>query len=79
MAAITAILARYPEEVITTVTHPATGLPSKRNWLPTIKEVADACAEAMVPIIEKQNHDRCVAEQMATRAADDAIERPAKG
>jgi hypothetical protein len=26
VAAITAILARYPEEVITSVTHPATGL-----------------------------------------------------
>src|SRR5258706_8668910 len=47
VAAITAILARYPEEGITTVTHPATGLPSKKTWLPSVKEVADACDEAL--------------------------------
>src|SRR6185437_886864 len=43
VAALTAILARYPEEVITAVTHPATGLPSMKSWLPTVKEVTDAC------------------------------------
>jgi hypothetical protein len=47
VAAITAILARYPEEVMTQVTHPATGLPSKKGWLPTVKEVCDACNEAV--------------------------------
>lgn len=49
VAAITAVLARYPEHVITSVTHPATGLPKMISWLPTIKEVSDACEETVRP------------------------------
>jgi len=78
VAAITAILARYPEQVITEVTHPATGLPSKKSWLPTVKEVADACVEAVAPIIEREKHNEQLAEQFAIRANDDAIRRPTR-
>lgn len=79
VAAITAILARYPEEIITSVTHPATGLPQQKNWLPTIKEVADACAAALAPILERQTREKQLAEQIAARHADDSIERPTRG
>lgn len=66
VAAITAILARYPEEVITAVTHP-TNLPSKKDWLPTVKEVVDACNEAMEPIIQHQARLKRIKEQMEAR------------
>jgi hypothetical protein len=42
-AAIAAVLAEYPAEVIKAVTDPRTGLPRKVSWLPTVKEVSDAC------------------------------------
>src|ERR1043166_4929526 len=64
VAAITAILARYPEEVITTVTHPATGLPSKKSWLPTVKEVRDACDDAHEPIMQNELRLKRIKEQM---------------
>lgn len=44
-AAVAAILAEYPVEVIKAVTDPRTGLPRKVSWLPTVKEVSDACED----------------------------------
>lgn len=44
-AAISAVLAAYPLEIVLRVTNPVHGLPSKSNWLPTVKEVRDACDE----------------------------------
>ena len=44
-AAIAAILAEYPVDVIRDVTDPRVGLPRKLSWLPTVKEVSDACDE----------------------------------
>ena len=75
VAAITAILARYPEQVITAVTHP-TNLPSKKDWLPTVKEVVDACNEAMEPIIQHQARLKRIKEQMEARAREDRGEKP---
>ena len=66
VAAITAILARYPEEVITAVTHPA-NLPSKKDWLPTVREVVEACDEVMEPIIQQQARTKRIKEQMEAR------------
>ena len=49
-AAVVAVLARWPREVITVVTEPATGIPSKINWLPSIAEITKACEDAYQPI-----------------------------
>ena len=76
VAAITAILARYPESVITEVTHPASGLPSKKSWLPTVKEVADACDEIVEPIIQNEKRLKRIQEQMEARAREDRGEKP---
>lgn len=47
-AAGAAVLSEYTIEVVDVVTDPRSGLPSKINWLPTIKEIRDACeAEAL--------------------------------
>ena len=73
VAAVMAVLARYPEEVITSVTHPVTGLPSKKSWLPTVKEVSEACAHAHQPIVENVIRLQRIKEQMEMR------DRMAKG
>ncbi len=72
VAAITAVLARYSEEIITRVTHPVTGLPSKKDWLPTVKEVHDACEEAAAPMVRQQQRDKQIAEMLAEREAIEA-------
>lgn len=76
VAAITAILARYPEGIITVVTHPATGLPSKKGWLPTVKEVRDACEHEMEPIREEDARLKLIKEQLEMRERMDRGERP---
>lgn len=73
------MLARFPEEVITQVTHPVTGLPSKKSWLPTVKEVHDACAEIAEPIARRERNAKITAELMAERAAEpDKTNRPTR-
>jgi hypothetical protein len=42
-ASITAVLSRYPADIMREVTDPRTGLASRLDWLPTVKEVHDAC------------------------------------
>ena len=49
VAAITATLARYPEDIIRDVTHPASGLPVQKDFLPTVAEVYRACEALMAP------------------------------
>lgn len=70
VAAITATLSRYPEEVITAVTHPASGLPVTLSWLPTVKDVKDACETALYPIRQRELRDQRVTEQLALRDQD---------
>lgn len=43
VAAVAAVLAGYDLEVIRKVTDPRFGLPRRLSWMPTVKEVADAC------------------------------------
>jgi hypothetical protein len=76
VAAITAILAHYPEEVITSVTHPVSGLPSKKGWLPTVKEVTDACADAIEPIKQNELRLKRIKEQLEMRAREASGEKP---
>ncbi len=43
--AVAAVLAEFPPDIVRRVTDPRTGLPSRSQWLPTVKEVHDACSE----------------------------------
>lgn len=43
--AVAAVLAEYPPEIVQRVTDPRSGLPSRLQWLPSVKEVRDACEE----------------------------------
>jgi len=77
VAAIAVTLARYPEEIITAVTHPVTGLPSQKNWLPTIKEVRDACQELQERLQAQIERERRIKEQLAARRQEElAAPRP---
>jgi hypothetical protein len=76
VAAITAVLARYPEEIITRVSHPVTGLPSKKGWLPTVKEVRDACEHEFEPIREENARLKRIKEQLEMRERMDRGEKP---
>lgn len=49
-AAVVATLMTWPEEVIIAVTEPATGIPSRIAWLPSIAEIISACKDAYEPI-----------------------------
>jgi len=51
--AFVSVLARYPEDVVIKVTEPATGIPSKLKWPPSIAEVVEACNEAMAPLLRE--------------------------
>ena len=68
MAAVTAVLSRYPRDVIKNVTHPATGLPVKSDFLPTVKEVFDACEGLMQSRREQEARKKRIEQQFAERA-----------
>lgn len=76
VAAITAVLAHYPEDVITQVTHPVTGLPHTKSWLPTVKEVTDACVSANEPFVEEQRRLKRIKDQFEMREREARGERP---
>lgn len=44
-AAVSAVLAEYAPDIVQRVTDPRSGLPSRSQWLPTVKEVRDACED----------------------------------
>jgi hypothetical protein len=76
VAAITAVLARFPRDVITAITHPVTGLPSKKDWLPTVKEVFEAGHEIYAPILENEARLKRIKEQVEMREREERGERP---
>lgn len=45
LMAVSAVLAEYAPDIVSQVTDPRSGLPSRLNWLPSVKEVRDACEE----------------------------------
>lgn len=76
VTAIAATLARYPDQVIYDVTDPRTGIPSKISWMPTIKDVREACERAYGPIKEDVEREKRIAEQMRLREEYESKSRP---
>lgn len=70
VAAVAAVLAGYPEDIITSVTHPAKGLPIQCDFLPTVAEVYRACEAIMAPRRADEAYRKAVAEQIAERGKD---------
>lgn len=67
VAAVVSVLCRYPSEVISDVTEPATGLPSKLKWLPSISEVRQECDILAARITKREELRRGLEEQFAAR------------
>lgn len=76
VTAVAATLARYPDQVIYEVTDPRSGLPSKLTWMPSIKEVADACNAALEPIRQHELRLKRIKEQMEMREREERGEKP---
>jgi hypothetical protein len=74
VAAISATLARYSEQIITDVTHPVSGLPAKKSWLPTVKEVFDACELEADRDRQQTARERRIQEQFAAREEQDRLD-----
>lgn len=71
VTAIAATLSRYPDQVIYEVTDPTSGLPVQITWMPTIKDVHDACERAFLPIKNQQEREKRITEQLEARRNDD--------
>lgn len=74
-AAAIAVFSEYDLGVVDYITDPRTGLPSRLNWLPTIKEIRDACdAKAQVDRASDMR-DMRTRQQLAERDAFEAEQR----
>lgn len=76
VTAIAAVLSKFPEKVITTVTDPRVGLPRKKTWLPSIKEVHDACEAEHEPMREEAARQDRIARQLRERVELEEKPRP---
>ena len=77
LTAVAAILARYPDQIIYSVTSPTDGLPVQLTWMPSLKEVRDACDKEMEPILRQERQAKIVAETLADRDVDKS-DRPSR-
>lgn len=61
------VMSQYPLDVVQRVVDPITGLPGKINWLPTVKEIRDACQEIYGPTQRLNEWKDKAAQQLAER------------
>lgn len=79
ITAVAATLAKYPDEVVYAVTNPTEGLPVQLTWMPSVKEVRDACEKAMEPIYRREREAKVLADLKAEREAEpDRSNRPTR-
>lgn len=71
-SAVVSVLMRYSAEVAIAVTEPATGLPSRLKWLPSIADLVEACEDGAEAEREtrRSRHDDAVRETMVRRVED---------
>lgn len=67
VAAVTAVLARYPNAIVQQITDPVGGLPSQCKFLPTIAELTEALNKAMGPLWSEYREAERTAKQTAER------------
>lgn len=67
MRAFVAVFMRYPENVVVAVTEPATGMPAKLKWPPSIAEVVAACDIEIAPMLRQLRRDEIKYETQARR------------
>lgn len=69
ISAVICVLARYPIEVIRDATDPATGLPGRLKWLPSIAEIREECEMLAARIAREAEREKRIAEQLEARKA----------
>lgn len=67
ITAVVSVLVRYPPQIVREVTEPATGLPSRLKWLPTIAEIREECEILAQRELRKVQRERQIREQLAAR------------
>ena len=67
IAATVSVLSRYPSEVIRDATEPATGLPSRLKWLPSISEIREECEILAARITRGEELRKGLIDQFAAR------------
>jgi hypothetical protein len=58
VAAVTAVLMHYDEDVVRDVTDPVRGLPGTLKWLPAVAEVRQACEDRLKPVREAMAREK---------------------
>ncbi len=77
VAAIAAVMADYPVDIIKRVTDPRTGIPGRSKWLPAVAEIRDFCEAEYEPVRRRQEYDRRAEERKrALPPPDDRASRP---
>lgn len=64
-AAVAKVLAHYEPDVVDFVTDPVTGLAGETDFLPTIKQIRDACEARAETLRQKARRDRDYLEQIS--------------
>jgi len=70
ITSIAAVLARYSEAVVVEVTDPRTGLASQTDWLPTVREVSEACEKLAQRAASASKVEAAIAETLKRRAEE---------
>ncbi len=60
LAQLGTILSEFPEEVVTYITSPQTGIQRRSKWPPTISEVLEACQQHSDFLRKKRAHTKVV-------------------
>ncbi len=72
VAAISVVLANYPDDIVAQVTDPMRGLASRSNFLPNVKEVRDACEAIATDRSRRMQEAIHVEKQLRERAEREA-------
>lgn len=72
------ILSRYPVEIIDAVCDPTNGIPADQTFVPSPKELRDACEKRYAPILRAREREESLARQMERRREDEAAAQAPK-
>lgn len=67
IAAVVSVLSRYDVEIMREVTEPATGLPSRLKWLPSISEIREECEMLAARVRRRVEREQQIHEQFEAR------------
>jgi hypothetical protein len=73
MVSLGAVLEQFPDEVITYITDPRTGIQRRLKWPPTINEIVEACEEHRDYLVRIRTQRPVIAERLP---APSLAERP---